>query len=85
MKENKKRFKIHPYYIISIILLIVFIIILPWIIMKIQNKNRRLIWCRNACPDGIVVDIVDDGICDCGNNILIDLNEWKYNEVENEK
>ena len=51
----KKIFKkIHPYYIISVILIIVFIFIIPWILFKEKDRSGRLRWCRSVCPNAEV-------------------------------
>ena len=80
----KKIFKkIHPNYIISIVLIIVFIFIIPWIILQMQNRNHRILQCSTICPSG-EVEKVNDGICYCSDGQVIDPNEWD-SEVENEK
>lgn len=80
----KKIFKkIHPNYIISIVLIIVFIFIIPWIILQMQNRNHRILQCSTICPSG-EVEKVNGGICYCSDGQVIDPNEWD-SEVENEK
>ena len=80
----KKIFKaIHPYYIISVVLIIVFIFIIPWIILQLQSRNNRITQCRTICPSG-EVDKVNDGVCYCSDGQVINPNEWD-SEVENEE
>ena len=83
LKENKKRFKIHPYYIISFILIIVFVVI-PSIYFSKYNNELPLNWkCKNLCSNGNV-EKLDNGICYCSDGQVIDLDKLD-NEVENEK
>ncbi len=80
----KKIFKkIHSYYIISIILIIVFIFIIPWIILQMQSRNHRILQCRNICPRG-EVEKIDNGICYCSDGRVINPDDWDK-EVENEE
>ncbi len=80
----KKIFKkIHPYYIISIVLIIVFIFIIPWIILQMQSRNNRIIRCSTICPSG-EVEKVNDGICYCSDGQVINPDDWDK-EVENEE
>lgn len=72
----KKIFKkIHPYYIISIVLIIVFIFIIPWIILQMQSRNNRIIRCSTICPSG-EVEKVNDDICYCSDGQVIDPDDW---------
>ena len=79
----KKIFKkIHPYYIISVVLIIVFVVI-PIIFFSRQSYGLAGVVCRNICPDGEFKKI-DKGICYCSGGQVIDPDNW-YSEVENEK
>ena len=80
----KKIFKkIHPYYIISVVLIIVFIFIIPWIILQMQSRNHRIWRCSTICPSG-EVEKVNDDICYCSDGQVIDPDDWDK-EVENEE
>lgn len=74
---------IHPYYIISIVLIIVFIFIIPWIILQIQSRNYRILQCSTICSSG-EVEKIDNGICYCSDGQVIDPDDWDK-EVENEE
>lgn len=73
---------IHPYYIISFVLIIVFVII-PSIFFSKQSSGLIGVTCKNICPNG-EVEKIDDGICYCSDGQVIDPDKW-YSEVENEK
>lgn len=84
MKEtkDKKKFKIHKYYIISVVLIIVFVVI-PWQYLKFKRIDPPLIWkCQNLCQSGLMN--IEDNVCICTAGTSIDSDEW-YSEVENEK
>ncbi len=81
----KKIFKkIHPYYIISVILIIVFIFIIPWILFKEKDRSGRLRWCRSVCPNAEVKKLEDD-VCFCGNGVNYNLNTGEFYEAKNEE
>ena len=79
MKEtrDKKKFKIHKYYIISVVLLVVFVII-PWQYLKFKRNDPPLIWkCQNLCQNGLMN--IEDNVCICTDGTSIDSDEW-YSE-----
>ena len=76
MKEtkDKKKFKIHKYYIISVVLLVVFVII-PWQYLKFKRNNLPLIWkCQNLCQSGLMY--IEGNVCICTDGTSIDSDEW---------
>ena len=78
----KKIFKvIHPYYIISVVLIIVFVVI-PSMLFPIQSGGLLDVVCINICSGE--VEKIDNGICYCSDGQVIDPDKW-YSEVKNEK
>lgn len=77
-KEKVKRISI---YLLSLVLLIVFVIIPFWYITR--PKIPRI--CFNMCPNGEVEGVTDENYCKCGNGVIInpnDFNNPKNNESE---
>lgn len=68
--KDKKKFKIHKYYIISVVLLVAFVII-PWQYLKFKRNDPQLIWkCRNLCQNGLMN--IEDNVCICTDGTSID-------------
>lgn len=69
-KEKAKRILI---YLLSAILLIVFVIIPFWYLTRPKIPEI----CRNICPNGEVKGATDENYCICSDGVIIDPNDLK--------